>query len=133
MTKPTPLTSRRSAFSLVEVLAAVTIIGVITFLAIPNIVRVKRDGEDNLARSRADALNVAVAAYFQAVGPQAALTAWQAADNTGRYNLVSPYLAFAPASFADYMPGGYSVTFNTNQPQRVKAALLGPGSVSIPY
>ena len=33
----------RKAFSLVEVLAAVSIIGVIAFLAIPNIVKVKTD------------------------------------------------------------------------------------------
>ena len=34
-------------FSLVEVLAAVAIIGIITFLAIPNIVAVKQDSEIN--------------------------------------------------------------------------------------
>lgn len=123
----------RSAFSLVEVLAAITIIGVVTFLAIPNIVQIKRDGEDGLARARADALNVAVAAYFQAVGPDAAGTAWSAADNDDRYILLTPYLAFAPATLADYMPGGYSVVFDAAEPHRVKADLKGPGNISIAY
>lgn len=122
------------AFSLVEVLAAITIIAVITFLAIPNIVQVKRDGEDGLARARADGLNVAVAAYFQAVGPEAALTAWTAAANAeARYTLIAPYLAFAPATLAAYMPNGYNVTFSTSEPHRVKATLLGPGNVNIAY
>ena len=34
-------------FSLVEVLAAVAIIGIITFLAMPNIIAVKQDSENN--------------------------------------------------------------------------------------
>ncbi len=125
--------TRPPGFSLIEVLAAVTIIGIVTFLAIPNIVQIKKDGEDGLARARADALNVAVAAYFQAVGPDAAATAWAAADNDDRYDLLAPYLAFAPATLAAYMPGGYSVVFDASQPHRVKATLLGPDTTSIAY
>ena len=50
---------KENGFSLVEVLAAVAIIGIITFLAIPNIVAVKQDSETNMAISRAEArLNV---------------------------------------------------------------------------
>ena len=124
---------RNQAFSLVEVLAAVAIIGVITFLAIPNIVRVKQDSEDNLARARADALNVAVAAYFQAVGRDPALSAWTGTDNSGRYTLISPYLAYAPAALTNYMPSGYSVVFSTNEPHRVKAVLQGPSSTNMAY
>lgn len=123
----------RAAFSLVEVLAAVAIIGVITFLAIPNIVRVKQDSEDNLARARADALNVAVAAYFQAVGRNVALSNWTSTDNNGRYNLITPYLAYAPGALTNYMPSGYSIVFSTNQPHRVKAVLQGPGSTNMAY
>tara|TARA_B110000305_G_C19321628_1_gene579240 strand:+ start:371 stop:817 length:447 start_codon:yes stop_codon:yes gene_type:complete len=47
--------SRTRGFSLVEVLAAVGIIGIIAFLAIPNIVAIKEDSETNLAISRAEA------------------------------------------------------------------------------
>jgi prepilin-type N-terminal cleavage/methylation domain-containing protein len=122
------------AFSLVEVLVALTIIAVVTFLAIPNIIQVKRDSEDGLARARADSLNVAVAAYWQAVGPTTALAAWSGAANAeARYTLIAPYLAFAPATLAGFMPNGYSVTFSTTEPHRVKATLLGPGSVSVAY
>lgn len=125
---------RQRGFSLVEVLAAVTIIGVITFLAIPNLIRVKQDSEDSLARARADALNLAAAAYFQAAGTQAAQTAWQgAANNEARYALLAPYLAFAPTTLSSYMPSGYSVTFHTNQPNRFKATLSGPAGTNMAY
>lgn len=118
----------RLAFSLVEVLAAVALIGVITFLALPNIVRIKQDSEESLAISRAEALNLSMASYIQAHGQANAITGWSAAaSNTARYGLVAPYLAFAP-SFADYMPGGYSVSFPTSLvPPLSKVTVTGPG------
>jgi prepilin-type N-terminal cleavage/methylation domain-containing protein len=127
-------TRHHRAFSLVEVLAAVTIIGVITFLAIPNIVQVKRDSEDSLARARADALNLAAATFFQAVGEDAAATNWSAAgDAAAQYQLLTPYLSFAPATLGEYMPSGYEIDFDETQPHRVKAGLQGPDSINIPY
>ena len=121
----------RRGFSLVELLVVLVILGVVVFLAIPNIVQVRSDSEDNLARSRAEALNMAAAAYFQAVGNQTATAAWSAAGNDARYTLISPYLAFAPSSLSSYMPSGYTVTFSSN-PLRQKAA-LARGSNSLPY
>ena len=94
-------------------LAAIAIIGVVTFLAIPNIVRVKEDSEDNLARSRASALNVAIASYVQSVGPSTASNAWAAADNGGRYNLVRPYVAFSESTLAGFQPSGYAFVLPT--------------------
>ena len=122
---------RRCGFSLIELLVVLVILGVVMFLAIPNIVQVRSDSEDNLARSRAEALNVAAAAYFQAVGSQAASSAWSGAGNSARYALVSPYLAFAPASLSSYMPSGYTVTFSSD-PIRQKATLTR-GTTSIAY
>lgn len=126
-------TPHKEAFSLVEVLAAVAIIGVVTFLAIPNIVRVKQDSEDNLARARADALNVAVAAYFQASGRNVALSNWTSRDNAGRYELITPYLAYAPTVLSNYMPSGYAIVFSSNRPHLDKAVLQGPGSTNMAY
>lgn len=133
--KPSLLQSppHRSAFSLVEVLAAITIIGIVTFLAIPNIVRLKQDGEDNLARSRAEALNMAIASYVQAVGPNAAQSAWTtAANDTNRFALVRNYLSFAETNLATFVPDGYSVTLPaTINPMQTKVQLTGPsGSVA---
>lgn len=116
-----------TAFSLVEVLAAIAIIGIITFLAIPNIVRVKEDGEESLAIARIEALNMAMASYVQANGSTAANAAWgTASDDQGRYTLLTPYMAFAPSSLTAYMPGGYSASFSTTLVPLSKAVLTGP-------
>lgn len=121
-------------FSLVEVLIVVAILGTIVFIAIPNIVQVRRDSEDNLARSRAAALNVAAAAYFQAQGVQAASAAWQAAGtDQARYALVAPYLAFAPSTLASYMPAGYSADFHDSDPLRNQASVLRGTNTAISY
>ena len=48
-TRKTNTSSEESGFSLIEVLAAVAIIGIITFLALPNIVTLKQDAEVDLA------------------------------------------------------------------------------------
>ncbi|MEX1111111.1 MAG: prepilin-type N-terminal cleavage/methylation domain-containing protein [Chthoniobacterales bacterium] len=115
----------KAGFSLVEILVVLVILGTVLFLAIPNIVQVRSDSEDNLARARAEALNVAAAAYFQAVGRQAATAAWTGAANSDtRYALISPYLAFASTNLAGFMPTGYSVSFSTTDPLRQKAALF---------
>ncbi len=121
--------SRITAFSLVEVLAAVALIGIIVFLAIPNIVRVKEDSEANLAIARAEAVNLSMASYVQAQGGDAATTAWDAADEDGRYDLVASYLAFAPAALGDYMPDDYAIDLAGHEPLRPlwKVVLTGPG------
>ena len=105
------------AFSLVEVLAAITIIGLITFLAIPNILRVKEDGETSLAISRAEAINLATSSFIQAQGLTTASNTWAATTN--RYGLVSPYLFAAPAASSSYMPAGYGFSFTTNMMSKV--------------
>lgn len=99
------------AFSLVEVLAAVAVIGIITFLAIPNIVQVKKDSEDSLAMSRAAALNMAQANYLRAKGDQAETDWDSAATDEAKYTALIPYLAFAPASFDEFVPEGYTFVF----------------------
>lgn len=121
----------RGGFSLIELLIVLVILGVVLFLAIPNIVQVRSDSEDNLARSRAEALNMAAAAYFQAVGSQAATSAWSGAGNDARYTLVSPYLAFAASNLSAFMPAGYSATFSSD-PLRQKVSVQR-GSTSLAY
>ncbi|MDX2079768.1 MAG: type II secretion system protein [Terrimicrobiaceae bacterium] len=121
------MNQRLSAFSLVEVLAAIAIIGIVTFLAVPNIIRLKQDGEENLARARAEALNMAMASYVQAVGPSAAQTTWSGADNDGRYDLIASYLAFAEPTIDNFMPGGYSATLPASvYPLTTKTTVTGP-------
>lgn len=107
---------KRRGFTLVEVLASVTIIGILVFLAIPNIISVRKDTEENMAIARAEALNMAISSYIQANGFQNAKTSWSgvSGNNNGekdgnRYTLIQPYLSYAPAALGAFMPSGYSV------------------------
>ncbi|MDF1862458.1 MAG: type II secretion system protein [Verrucomicrobiales bacterium] len=118
------------AFSLVEVLAAVGIIGIIAFLAVPNIVAIKQDSERNLAISRAEAINMSIVSYIQANGHDNVSAAWSSADNQGRYANLIPYLSFAPATIADYTPNGYSITLPGNLNALTKSALADTSSGS---
>jgi len=116
-----------NGFSLVEVLAAVAIIGIITFLAIPNIVAVKQDSETNMAISRAEALNIALVSYVQANGHENANDSWgQQVNAQGRYSLLSSYLAFAPSNLFEYMPSGYQISLPTDLGRISKVQLSGP-------
>lgn len=119
---------KQCAFSLVEVLAAVAIIGVITFLALPNIIAVKQDSETNLAISRAEAMNLALVSYIQSYGRTNATNNWEAQPSDQmRYALLASYLAFAPAQISDYMPSGYSISLPVHIETLSKMPLSGPG------
>ncbi|MFV1995289.1 MAG: type II secretion system protein [Verrucomicrobiales bacterium] len=119
--------SKTGGFSLVEVLAAVAILGIMAFLAIPNIVTMKSDAETNLSIARAEAVNMGMASYIQANGRSAAISGWgSAANDQARYGLVTPYLAFAPLNFSEYMPSTYSLNLPTNITTLSKVGLGGP-------
>jgi len=123
---------RRRGFSLVEMLAAVAIIGVISFLALPNLVRMRSDAERNLAIARCESINMAMATYIQVWGRTQAVTNYNAAGSAqAKYALLSPYLSFSEANLTDYIPNGYSVTFNTIDP--LKKVTLNSGSTVIAY
>ena len=123
-------------FSLVEVLAAVAIIGVVTFMAIPNIVRLKLDGEENLVRARGETLNMAMASYVQALGMTTANSIWTSAgSDQARYSNMAIYIAFAPANLSNgFMPRGYTATLPPSLTNlAVKTTLTGPNGSNIPY
>ncbi|MCB1229607.1 MAG: type II secretion system protein [Verrucomicrobiae bacterium] len=116
-----------------EVLAAVGIIGIIAFLALPNIIAIKQDSERNLAISRAEAINMAVASYVQSKGRTTAITDWGTlANDNERYTALAPYLAFAPDAFSDYQPGGFSIDIPDDLTKLTKAGLK-EGTSDITY
>lgn len=117
----------RSAFSLVELLVVITVLGVIMYFAFPNVIRVRSDSEKEAAKARAEALNIAAAAYFQAGGTSAA-SSWGGLNDAARYQALMPYIAFPAPSLGEFMPSSeYSVTFNPTSPHKIKATLTGPG------
>ncbi|MEI8313285.1 MAG: prepilin-type N-terminal cleavage/methylation domain-containing protein [Verrucomicrobiota bacterium] len=134
-TRPTNRPAAGPGFSLVEVLAAITIIGIITFLAVPNIVRVKQDSEDNLARARAEAINMAIAAYVQAVGTNTAQSNWATWGNDAtRYANIRTYIAFSETNLSLYTPSGYTNALpSTISPLTTKVILTGPSGTTISY
>ena len=122
------------AFSLVELLVVIAVLGIVLFFAFPNIIQVKSDSEKDLAKARAETLNLASAAYFQAIGTNVAATNWAGKSAEQRYQLISPYIAFPAASLSNFLPSSdYSITFDASAPHKVKATLMGPGSTNIPY
>jgi len=118
---------------MVEMIACVSIIGIIAFLAIPSITRMRSDSERNLAIARAESLNLAQATYIQVRGrTQAGLDWTNAGTNEAKYNLLRPYLGYAETTLSAYLPAGYSITFPASITTMTKSALSGP-SGSIPY
>ncbi|MBL9130419.1 MAG: type II secretion system protein [Verrucomicrobiaceae bacterium] len=120
------LRSRRG-FSLVEMMACVSIIGIIAFLAIPSVTRMRSDSERNLAIARAEALNLAQASFIQVRGRTQAALDWSAAASAqAKYTLLLPYLSFSESTLTSFLPLGYSVTFPTSITTMQKASLTGP-------
>jgi prepilin-type N-terminal cleavage/methylation domain-containing protein len=127
--------NQNAAFSLLELLIVIVVLGVVLYFAFPNIVQMRSDSEANLARARAEMLNLAVAAYFQAVGDRTTAKAtWAAAgSDEARYaNLLRPYIAFPSASLDAFMPSSdFTVVFDPSDPLLNKAQLYGPsGEIS---
>ena len=114
-------------FSLVEMMACVSIIGIIAFMAIPSITRMRADGERNLAITRAEALNLAQSTFIQVKGRTEAAILWNnAGSNEARYSLLREYMSYAEPSLSQYLPSGYSISFSGNITSMQKAGLTGP-------
>ena len=124
----------RTGFSLVEMMACVSIIGIIAFLAIPSVARMRSDSEKNLAIARAEALNLAQASFIQVRGRSQAAADWTAAaSSTAKYNLLLPYLSYAETTLTAFMPSGYSVTFPSSILSMSKVGLKDPNRTTILY
>jgi prepilin-type N-terminal cleavage/methylation domain-containing protein len=114
-------------FSLVEMMACVSIIGIIAFMAIPSVTRMRSDSERNLAIARAEALNLAQASLIQVRGRTQAALDWSAASSTeAKYTLLRPYLSFSETTLAAYLPSGYTAVFPPAITSMTKTALTGP-------
>ena len=129
-----PLAARfAAAFSLVELLATVAIIGIITFMAIPQVTQMRSDAERTLAISRAESLNLAVASMIQMRGRTQAALDWAGKDDNGHYDLIKPYLSFAESTLSIYMPSGYDVDFPSVLDPLQKVVLKDTTSTRIYY
>lgn len=106
------------------VLVGLLLIGVTAFLAMPNVISVYGT-EENYSITRAEALNMATAAFIQSRGRENANAEWEATTSgQERYELLRPFLAFAPAEFSKYMPEGYAVMLPNNLQNLSKVPLV---------
>ncbi|GAA5149836.1 hypothetical protein GCM10023213_48030 [Prosthecobacter algae] len=121
-------------FSLVEMMACVSIIGIIAFMAIPSITRMRGESERNLAITRAEALNLAQATFIQVKGRTEASLLWSNSTTpAARYLLLKDFISFAEDNLTLYMPADYTIKFDNALTSMKKAELLGPGNVKIEY
>ena len=75
---------------------------------------------------------MSLATYIQVRGRmQAASDLAGSSTAQAKYSLLTPYLAFSQANLTDYMPNGYSVTFNTIDP--LQKVTLTQGTTVIAY
>ncbi|MCX6850155.1 MAG: type II secretion system protein [Verrucomicrobia bacterium] len=117
-------------FSLVEMMACVSIIGIIAFMAIPSVTRMRGDSERNLAIARAESLNLAQASYIQVRGRTQAALEWVAASTPdSKYQLLRNYLSFAEPTLSLYLPSGYTVAFPPIITSMTKVSLTSPTGV----
>lgn len=135
--KPTPTQSPGTArqwnlfgFSMVEMIACVSIIGIISFLAIPSITRMRGDSERNLAIARAEALNLSMTTYIQVLGRTQASVNWtNASTKAAKYDLLRPYLAYSETTITAFLPTDYNIEFPDSIVSMTKARLTGPSGV----
>lgn len=84
----------KSAFSLLELLVVLVIVGIVLAIGVPGINKARADAELETMRSRAVALQTAKLSFIDAVGSAGATTQWanQGSDTNRYQNLLRPYL-----------------------------------------
>lgn len=83
----------RQAFTLIELLITLVIVGVVIAIGVPAINRVRNDSEVETMRARAVLLQNAKLSFIDAVGTQTASTSWRSRNDQQRYQeLLMPYL-----------------------------------------
>ena len=104
---------RTRGFSLVEILVVLAIVCILLFMALPNLSTVRGGAELTAAKNKARELNVAKSSYLTQAGAagEASWAALATSDTTqiARYTLIKPFIGFAPADLASFMPEGYTV------------------------
>lgn len=81
----------KSAFSLLELLVVLVIVGIVLAIGVPGINKARADAELETMRSRAVALQTAKLSFIDAMGPSQAGTVWKG-NTTASYNLLRQYL-----------------------------------------
>lgn len=118
----------KRGMTLLEIMLVVAVLGFIAALVLPRLGNVMPFVHDTDAVSRAVTLNSAIFTYSKRV--PGASTAWTAADNAGKYALLSTagYLPGCPSTLAGFQPSGYSFTLPTTL-SNPRVVITGPNGV----
>jgi len=141
------LLSQDRGFTLVEVLATLVILAFLVFLAIPHLLRIWNENEQQQAITRAQEINLAIVQFMQDEGMSGAITQWSgAANEADRFtNFVISNLRYGLTEDADgnvipnatnateYMPDGYTATLPTSLQPLTKVTVAGPDGTAIDY
>lgn len=114
--------SRNNAFTLVELILTVAILGVIAAVVYPTFGDSLEAAEERAARTNADSLFAAKQTYKLRVG-NAATTFAAASNPDGRYALVQPYLPGAPVSWAAFLGAGHQLDMGSGLNDVVRVQL----------
>ncbi len=125
--------NKTRAFSLIELLVAISIIAVVLAIGIPGINAARDKAEVETMRTRAIALQNAKAQLVNAVGPATATTSWTgAANDEARYDdLLRPYLPESyPDALTTLIPSPFSINLGSTAEDTV--TLTDSASATIP-
>jgi len=122
----------KRGFSLMEMVTACSVLGFITFMAIPNAMKLRDEAERDHAIARAEAIHVAMSTLIQVKGHGTAVSEWKSASSVqNKYAKLVPYLPYSEATLTNFMPSGYTITFGTISP--LVKPTLKKGSTTIKY
>jgi prepilin-type N-terminal cleavage/methylation domain-containing protein len=116
---------RINGLSLLELVAVVAVMGILTAIVLPNLSNVMPYARDQNAISKAVTLEQAMLTYYKRI-PNSATT-WAAQDDAGRYTLLhdAGYLPGSPATLTAFQPRGYSYSFSTTL-TTARVTITGP-------
>jgi len=108
-------TSRQRGFTLLELILALSLAGLLTWLIVPGYTGLKNAANDEEAIARACMLQTAKTSWMRDVG-QSAFDTWSAAvSDADKYAVLKPYVGIARdyATLSDFTPFGYNYGLNS--------------------
>lgn len=105
--------------TMIEVIAVVVILGIMSYMLVSNLPAVKRIGEEKEMKAKASQLNANMANFVMDQTLRQALTTWTGKTNEQRYTLLRPYLQYSADSLVALQVEGYEIVFPDDPRQKV--------------